>query len=302
MTEFNQKKIKAIINNFNILSWTKNLADFISKDKRIDVVIVDNNSTYQPLLDWYNICSYNIVRLKNNIGSHGGFCEAPKDNEMYIYTDPDLDLSNIPNDWLDLLIEGCTKYNAFKTGFSLEINDIPDDFILKESTVSWETNFWTPYIDKRFNLGTIDTTFSLVNPLGDKSIMFRTNRPYTAKHIPWYINETNISDEYKNYLNTINKNYTHYSKWFIDKNNSIKNKGKNNPSLFLGKWKSSLNIEIIFYESGDALWNNKNKGTWHYIENEIIRVNWDTGSVDDIRLKNNIMRNIYHGWTAIKIE
>ena len=46
--------IPVIINNRNLLTWPKAMVRDLSKWEGIgDIYIVDNGSTYEPLLEWY---------------------------------------------------------------------------------------------------------------------------------------------------------------------------------------------------------------------------------------------------------
>jgi len=62
------------------------------------VLWLDNASTYKPLLDFYESCPYEVVRLPKNHGHTAPwtfladvFATGP-----YVVTDPDLDLSEVP--------------------------------------------------------------------------------------------------------------------------------------------------------------------------------------------------------------
>jgi hypothetical protein len=110
-------------------------------------------------------------------------------NERYIVTDPDLDLEGIPDDFLKVLNAGLDKYPQFnKCGFSLEINDLPNTPEGNLIRTKVEPRYWRRLLDPLYYNAPIDTTFALyregVNTYFHPAI--RTNRPYTARHIPWY--------------------------------------------------------------------------------------------------------------------
>ena len=200
----------AIINNFNLLTWPKKMAEKLSENTSIEVLIVDNNSTYIPLLEWYDNCPFKVTKLTSNQGHRAGLQFAP-DNDFFIYTDPDLDISSIPPDWLDNLMEGCLKYDCYKCGFGLETNDLPD-FPLTYWIKVWEGRWWNLMPeDNRFFNADIDTTFALYNPKSVICRQLRTNRPYMAKHLPWYLNPLKIDEEYTYYLDHI-ETETHWGK------------------------------------------------------------------------------------------
>jgi hypothetical protein len=63
-------RIPVIINNYNRLTSLKLLIASLEKRGYQNIIIVDNNSTYQPLLDYYKSCRYRLIRLEKNLGSN----------------------------------------------------------------------------------------------------------------------------------------------------------------------------------------------------------------------------------------
>jgi hypothetical protein len=47
------KPIRVIINNRDMLSWPKAMLEYLENVPNIIPVIIDNASTYPPLLEWY---------------------------------------------------------------------------------------------------------------------------------------------------------------------------------------------------------------------------------------------------------
>jgi hypothetical protein len=217
-------KIPAFIINYNRLILPKNMADFLSKNENIEVYIIDNNSTYEPLLDWYKQCPYKVIPMSENYG-HTVFWDKNLYNEYvkegyYILSDSDLDLSSIPDDWLDVLLEGLNKFTYAKVGFSLKTDDLPESKFRAE-IVAWESQFCVPKarrLDDMYTEAHIDTTFSLhrTNEHGIYSSV-RVNSPYTAKHVPWYYTDFDVlPEDEKHYFNTV-KTSTLWSRQFNNK-------------------------------------------------------------------------------------
>lgn len=208
--------IPVYINNFNWLTSTRELADFFSDVPGVEVIIVDNASTYPPLLDWYSETDYKIVRLDQNIGAHAPWhCGAVLPpvvhrafwgNDFYVLTDPDLSLSGCPKDVLNVLTKGWQSHsNIIKVGLSLEINDIPSDALIGAEAKNWESQFWAERLGANFFNADVDTTFALysinvTSAQAQKAI--RSDRPYTARHLPWYITMENITPEQEYYINS----------------------------------------------------------------------------------------------------
>ena len=120
----------ALIINYNRVTYVKQMADWCAEHNLIPIII-DNHSDYPPLLEYYYQCPYTVYRMKNNIGHK--VCAILDLRKLfgitgrYIVTDPDLDLSGIPDDFLEVLNEGLDRYpDRVKCGFSLEIDDLPN--------------------------------------------------------------------------------------------------------------------------------------------------------------------------------
>lgn len=193
--------IPIFINNRDRLTMTRQLAEQCSRLEGIsEVVIIDNASTYPPLLDWYASCPYKIHRLKKNIGPRGLWHVGAPDT-YFVNTDSDLDIGKVPKGVLRILKEGLDWFpKMLKAGLSLEINDIPDNYPLKHLVLQHETGNWEQFIgDHRFHLAGIDTTFALYRPRaewGGYGPALRLKRPYTARHLPWYMVEEDEEETY----------------------------------------------------------------------------------------------------------
>ena len=202
----------ALLINYNRLNLPVKMADWIFAHG-IDPVFIDNNSDYKPLLDYYNTCGFKVIRLSAN---YGHTCiwnpELSILNKLgitgrYIVTDPDLDLLGVPDDFLDVMNRGLDKYKYDKCGLSLEIADLPDSDEGNYIRNHCEVNYWLHPLDKEFFRADTDTTFALyregVTEYSHSAI--RTNRPYTAKHVPWYYTDINkLSEDEKYYFKTAN--------------------------------------------------------------------------------------------------
>ena len=196
--------MKALIINFNRLTLTINTADWCASHG-IEPIIIDNASDYVPLLDYYNHTPYQVLRLSKNYG-HKVLWDYPVlqklgIKERFIYTDPDLDYTGIPDDFLEVLNKGLDKYPVSKCGFSLEINDLPNDeegnFIRNVP----EAPYWKKPLDDLYFEADTDTTFALYRyPLKEFGYSaVRTNRPYTCRHVPWYYRDYSALPEDERY-------------------------------------------------------------------------------------------------------
>lgn len=215
------KDIPIIINNFNRLEMLKVLINGLETRGYRNIHIIDNKSTYPPLLEYYTTLSYPVYMLNKNVGHlalwQTGIFKQFK-NSYYAYTDSDLEiLPDCPDNFIEKFILLLQKYpQALKVGFSICINDLPDHYKLKEKVIEWENVFWKEEIEPNIFKALIDTTFAVYKPyfvgepIDPDCFCIRTGSPYSVKHLPWYINNEKLNDEETYYLGHI-KTSTHWS-------------------------------------------------------------------------------------------
>lgn len=199
--------IPIILNNHNTFAALQGMVEYL-KQLGEDIFIVDNNSTYPPLLDWYATKPVTeVFMLGHNRWKHHAPWRSlivekvmPKTGN-YVVSDPDLDLTGIPLDVLDLLHTGLQQHARYtKAGLSLRLDDIPDANPLKHQIVNWERQWWTNRLNASFYSASIDTTFAMYRvgvkaQVGGRHADLRAAPPYCCRHIPWYVTEDNLTDE-----------------------------------------------------------------------------------------------------------
>ena len=199
--------MRVLIITFNRLLLPLRVADWVAA-RGCEPVFVDNNSTYLPLLDYYKTTPYQVIRVPVNLGHtvvwQDGFLDRHGVEGRYIVTDPDLDLSGVPDDFLQVMNEGLDRYQGYdKCGLSLEIGDLPNTAEARLVRDVYEAKYWERPLDKRYFHADTDTTFALYRARHYSHSGIRTNRPYTARHIPWYYRcFENLSEEEKYYYST----------------------------------------------------------------------------------------------------
>lgn len=210
-------KIPLFIINYNRLTTLKGMVDFLSKEPRVEVIIVDNNSTYQPLLDYYAQTKVRVIRMSKNFGYlviwEQNILPLYEVRGRYIISDSDLILDNIPLDWFDKLSQGLDKYpEVAKAGFSLDIFNLPKDNPLTPQIVQHEKQFWINRADDNFFFAPIDTTFALYRET-QKTHTYsavRADKPYMAIHEPWQKTPKTLTEEDRYYYSHIQTS-THWS-------------------------------------------------------------------------------------------
>lgn len=205
------------INVFNRLTTTRNLCEQIAKLKGAEVVIIDNASSWEPLLDWYAECPYEVIRLRENLGHHAPWlCGAVSQDSapFYCVTDCDLDIDGVSSDVLSVLASAFDWRSGkpVKSGLSLRIDDLPP---WQREVAGWEARFWKRQVanDSRFYHGEIDTTFAMYESTTPQSVATRVSGvpsvrlgpPYSARHMPWYLDCLNLDSENENYFATASR-------------------------------------------------------------------------------------------------
>lgn len=208
--------IPVFINTFNRLNTTRKLVDQVAALTNAKPIVIDNASTWGPLLEWYESCPCEVIRLRENLGHHAPWMSgviSQDDSDFYAVTDCDLDLDGIPCDAISRLIEPLVWYKSviIKSGFGLRIDDLPE---WQNSVRRWESQWWRRPLskDERFYRAAIDTTFALYrrdtpHDLATKVVgvpCVRSGYPYVARHVPWYLDGENLDEENANYFATAN--------------------------------------------------------------------------------------------------
>lgn len=213
-TKIPDDSIPILINNFNRLDLLQQQIEWLlTLDGNPSIIIVDNQSDYPPLLDFYKKIDHpkvQVVDLKFNSWRLGAAYLAKKLNHFknVIITDSDLlPYPNTPTDILPHLVKLMEKYPEYNhIGLSLEIEDLPDDTPMKAKVYRHESQFWSPHtacLNDEVYVAGIDTTFAMYRP--DSKILattpaLRTVRPYTLQHVDWYLTPEEYSEEYQYYL------------------------------------------------------------------------------------------------------
>ncbi len=207
--------IPVYVNVFNRLALTRKLCEQIAALDNAVPIIIDNASTWEPLLDWYQHCPFEVIRLTENYGHHApwrvGATARPNDG-FYCVTDCDLDLGSVPADLMDVLRTPLRSWHnpPVKSGVALRIDDLP---AWQTQVIEWESRFWKHRVDGFRYWAPIDTTLAMYRAntpvriatrvAGIRAV--RTAGAYTARHVPWYLDPTNLDEENANYFATANE-------------------------------------------------------------------------------------------------
>jgi len=247
--------IPILIICYNNYLYVKNtLLQLINKN----VIIVDNCSTDIDTITFLKNTEFKVIWNKVN---NGPWIREDCNNHIYetlpdkfILTDPDLQFNkNLPINYIDILSDLSNTYKCHKIGFALDISDTDKMHDIQpfhgRSIKEIESEYWVNKISNdTYELYTapLDTTFCLINK-NNTLPDIRIAGNFTAKHLPWYI-ENELFNIYTNYnlyttttnistiaivgLNYINNNYIQVYKnnenFFIKNNDTNLDFWKNN--------------------------------------------------------------------------
>jgi hypothetical protein len=106
------------------------------------IVLLDNASTYPPLLDFYEQTAHSVVRLGCNLGSralwrHDGLLPS----EPFVYSDPDLvPTEECPLNAVDYLWDVLQRHRSYpKAALGLYLDDVPE-----MPCLAWERSLVAP--------------------------------------------------------------------------------------------------------------------------------------------------------------
>lgn len=225
------KSIPILVVNFNQLFYLEKLIQFLLERDFKNIVILDNKSDYEPLLNYYESIKdqVSIEYLQENAG-HRVFWKSKElknkyGSGYYVITDADIVPSKeCPEDFLEKMMQALNNDRSLtKVGFSLITDDIPESNPNKNKILKWEHKFWEQNYRNIGFKADIDTTFALYRPVSelDMDVFYsavRLDRPYSAIHGGWYIDLKNLTDEQKYYMETA----TSASSWLINSDGKLK--------------------------------------------------------------------------------
>lgn len=162
------------------------------------ITLLDNASTYEPLLDYLRATPHTVVRLTANMGSRALWHANLVPSERFVYTDPDIvPTEECPLDVLEHLHELLRFHEMPKVGLGLKLDDVATE----HRDLAWEHELVDPSKEVApdvFN-SLVDTTFALYRGHAEFTYLaLRTGAPYLARHMPWYRDE--LDEEHRYYV------------------------------------------------------------------------------------------------------
>jgi hypothetical protein len=187
----------------------RQLVDWLERAGHERIVLLDNSSTYEPLIEYLKASPHDVRPLTAN---HGARCAWIADQipagEWFVVTDPDiLPIEACPLDLIATLHHVLLEHHQFsKAGPGLYLDDIgPKDFLnWEQSLVAIASDEFPNPRGRELAPGVfdslIDTTFALHRPGTQFQYdAIRTGYPCQARHLSWY-REDNPTAEDRFYL------------------------------------------------------------------------------------------------------
>ena len=207
----NWRDVPIFINARDRLGVMKRMIDWLLDAGYRKLIILDNRSTYPPLLDYYRAFDRDsrvtVIRLEKNFGYKAlwlsGVLERLNIATPYVYTDPDLlPVEDCPKDFVRRFMEILDDNRELrKVGFGLVWDDIT--FFDKERAQRTQRNFYEgTQVGDGMYYAAIDTTFALYTNVRHYNVRFsvRTTGDLMAYHLPWYFDYDNLPPDEKYYV------------------------------------------------------------------------------------------------------
>lgn len=215
--------IPLIIPNFNLLTYTRNLVNWYRwYYPNAPIYIIDNGSTYEPLLDWYDEeCEAEVIMTGRNkfIDNLNKFITeeilSRPHFKYYAISDPDImPHPNTPPNFMEVFVHAIEKMKFHHAGFGLLHEEIPEFNPKKAWIAGDEQGLYSTPVEVMGYTGykaPIDTTFAVYSrdnggwsapmPAAHWSNSIRLFKAY---HLMWHLHPEHINEEMDNYFKTAN--------------------------------------------------------------------------------------------------
>ncbi|EKU71883.1 glycosyltransferase family 2 protein [Selenomonas sp. F0473] len=201
--------IPIFINARDRLHCLQQLVDWLLRAGYRRIYILDNASTYPPLLRYYEEIDcreeVNVLYLGENLGYmalwSSGVLNRLSVNTPFVYTDPDvLPAEDCPYHIVGDLLDILRRYPFLeKAGLGLRTDDITYFDAAQKRT--WETQFYRFPLEENVYFAFLDTTFALYpNQRHYGYVAARTTGTRMVRHLPWYYDYDRLPEDERYYL------------------------------------------------------------------------------------------------------
>ncbi len=215
--------IPIFINSRDRVECLRKLINWLWDNDYRNIYVLDNASTYQPLLIYYQETlknlGVNVLYLRKNMGHlalwKSGILEKLNVQTPFVYTDSDVvPIHECPQDCIKYFLR-ILRENLFiqKVGFGIKYDDIT--FYNKTETMKIEKRYWEYPIKEGQYFASVDTTFALYRNTRYYTFResIRTGYPYMINHLPYYYDYENLPEDEKYYMDHANTSSTGAVGW-----------------------------------------------------------------------------------------
>ncbi|MBF0158463.1 MAG: hypothetical protein HQL58_02970 [Magnetococcales bacterium] len=211
MKQISYNEVPIIINSFNKKTCLELLLNWLREYEYKRIFIIDNASTYQPLLKYYDELLYNfppnVISIAKLSSNYGPFALWNKDllrglgiESEFVYTDstvvPD---ENCPGDVVGYLQNVLVNHSTISSiGLGVRVDDIPQSNSSRDAIQKMESRLWQKPAMRGFFWAESETTFTLYRPLAQRNsnpASIRSGYPYLARRTSWYTNSLRLTEE-----------------------------------------------------------------------------------------------------------
>jgi hypothetical protein len=181
------------------------LVEWLERAGHERIILVDNDSTYEPCRYYLDTSPHLVLNLGRNLGARALWEAELVPDEFFVWTDPDvLPTEECPLDLVEMLRWALDRYPVPKACPTWYLDDVPETmpFLAKEREAfgRWPLRdelTGNPTVEASF----ADTTFALWRP----SFPFayeavKIGPPYQARHLSWYLDMSDLGVEHRYYL------------------------------------------------------------------------------------------------------
>lgn len=203
-----------IPNRNNLERGFRRLLEWLQGAGMTRVVVIDNGSTYEPLLRYYRGLRKEVeVRFAHrNLGPSAPWVRAAAQGTRFIVSDPDVvPAPECPQDLVRALHAAADQHQA-KVGPGLRIDNLPDCYARKREVLALEKPFWARPVGNCFE-APLDTTFALYaagSGRWPREPHFRLAAPYLIEHVPWYEDSAAANPEREFYRSNVAHDWSHW--------------------------------------------------------------------------------------------
>ncbi len=211
------RDVPIFINSRDRLNCLQQLVSWLRQAGYRRIYILDNASTYAPLLSYYESLKgergIEVIRLPN-LGHvalwSSGILDQLDIKTVYVYTDSDvLPQEGCPKDIVRRLYRLLRRYPFVdKAGPGIEYRDIT--FWDKEKIQRRHPEFYRVPLEQDVYFAPLDTTFALYRPVRSYRLFsaIRTTGAMMVRHLPWYLDAENLPEDERYYMAHANESST----------------------------------------------------------------------------------------------